>query len=198
MPSEATPTFAFGDVVLVPFPFTNQSAAKKRPAVVVSSAAYGAQRPDIVLMAITSQPRPSPTFGEVWLRDWRNAGLLKPSAVKPLLATIEGSMVLRRLGALSTQDRQGVMSVLTQILGAGEPAPVACDRDRVDDAVLALLLLGLHDTDRVWKSFDWDVLNRLHEKGYISNPHGKAKSVALTYEGHARAKQVFRELFAQG
>jgi len=49
------------------------------------------------------------------------------------------------------------------------------DIDRIDAAVLALLLLGLHDGCRVWKTFDWDVMNRLHEKGFISNPIGKAK-----------------------
>lgn len=49
--------FNFGDVVLVPFPFTDQSGTKKRPAVVVSSSGYSAQRRDIVIMAITSQVR---------------------------------------------------------------------------------------------------------------------------------------------
>jgi mRNA interferase MazF len=50
----------FGDVVLVPFPFTDQSGAKKRPAVVVSSAAYNVGRPDLILMAITSQIKTAP------------------------------------------------------------------------------------------------------------------------------------------
>ena len=39
------------------------------------------------------------------------------------------------------------------------------DTDRIDAAVLALLLLGLHDGSRVWKTFDWDAMNRLHDKG---------------------------------
>ena len=50
-----TTSYSFGDVVLVPFPFTDQTAAKKRPAVVVSSELYNRARPDIILMAITSQ-----------------------------------------------------------------------------------------------------------------------------------------------
>ncbi len=49
--------FEFGDIVLVPFPFTSQTASKKRPAVVVSSRAYNAAKPDVVLMAVTSQLR---------------------------------------------------------------------------------------------------------------------------------------------
>jgi hypothetical protein len=70
------------------------------------------------------------------------------------------------------------------------------DTDRIDDTVLALLLLGLHDGFRVWKGFDWDAMSRLHEKGYISDPVGKAKSVVLTEEGQRRAERLFKELFA--
>jgi mRNA-degrading endonuclease toxin of MazEF toxin-antitoxin module len=57
--------YSFGDIVLVPFPFTDQSVSKKRPAVVVSSSAYHQARPDLVIMAVTSQLRPSAHFGEV-------------------------------------------------------------------------------------------------------------------------------------
>jgi mRNA interferase MazF len=52
--------FDFGDVVLVPFPFTSQRASKKRPAVVVSNRTYSADRPDLIVMAVTSQLRPNP------------------------------------------------------------------------------------------------------------------------------------------
>ena len=68
------PGIAFGDIVLVPFPFTDQSRSKQRPAVVVSNSAYNASKPDVVVMAITSQFRPSATLGEVWLSDWQTAG----------------------------------------------------------------------------------------------------------------------------
>jgi hypothetical protein len=51
------------------------------------------------------------------------------------------------------------------------------DTGKIDEAVLALLHLTLHDGVRPWKSFDWDTMNRLHEKGFISDPIGKAKSV---------------------
>jgi hypothetical protein len=75
------------------------------------------------------------------------------------------------------------------------------DTDRVDEAVLALLYLGLHDEDRSlgivrsWKSFDWDAMNRLHAKKLISDPVGKAKSVVLTQEGRRRCEVVFWKLF---
>jgi len=73
---------------------------------------------------------------------------------------------------------------------------MAIDSDKIDDAVLALLSLTLHDGQRAWKGHDWDVLGRLYEKGYIDNPVGKAKSVWLTDEGLKRSKKLFEELFS--
>lgn len=67
--------------------------------------------------------------------------------------------------------------------------------EKVDEAVLALLLLGRHDGNRAWKGFDWDALNRLHGKGYISDPHGKAKSVVFTDKGLTEAERLLEELF---
>jgi Domain of unknown function (DUF6429) len=69
------------------------------------------------------------------------------------------------------------------------------DTERVDAAVLALLLLGLHDGGRVWKGFDWDALDRLHRKGFISDSVGKAKSVVLTEAGEREAERLFAEMF---
>jgi hypothetical protein len=71
------------------------------------------------------------------------------------------------------------------------------DTDRVDDAVLALLLLGRHDGMRAWKGFDWDALDRLHAKGLISSPVGKAKSVVFTDKGLERAEALFEQMFAK-
>jgi hypothetical protein len=71
------------------------------------------------------------------------------------------------------------------------------DTERIDDAVLALLLLGLHDGHCAWKSFDWDAMGRLHEKGWISDPVGKAKSVAFTQEGLQRAQALLQSLFGK-
>ena len=80
-----TSIFNFGDVVLVPLPITDQSGNKKRPAVIVSSAGYNANRRDIVIMAITSQVRQPLQFGESMLADWQAAGLIKASVFKPVL-----------------------------------------------------------------------------------------------------------------
>jgi len=72
---------------------------------------------------------------------------------------------------------------------------MAIKTDRIDDCVLVLLLLGRHDGQRVWKTFDWAAMERLYEKGLISDPVGRAKSVALTDEGLEKAERLFRDLF---
>jgi mRNA interferase MazF len=112
-----TTSFEFADVVLVPFPFTDQSTIKKRPAVVVSSAAYHRQRPDLILMAITSQFRPANTVGEVLVQHWQSAGLIKPSVLKPLLTTIERGLVVRTMGKLHAEDRAALHKALDEIIG---------------------------------------------------------------------------------
>jgi hypothetical protein len=72
---------------------------------------------------------------------------------------------------------------------------VKYDEDKVDEVVLALLYLTLHGDSRAWKGHDWDALGRLHMKGMIRDPVGKAKSVVLTEEGQKRCKEMFEKFF---
>jgi mRNA interferase MazF len=109
--------YRFGDVIVVPFPFTDQTATKKRPAVVISSDAYHRERPDIILMAITSQARVAPAVGETGVTRWQAAGLLKPSVIKPVLTTIEARLVLRQLGHLLPDDQAALRAALAAIVG---------------------------------------------------------------------------------
>ena len=81
-------------------------------------------------------------------------------------------------------------------LPASRGGAMEIDTDRIDEAVLALLHLGLHDGCRAWKGFDWAAMDRLHEKGLISDPVGKARSVVFIEEGLREAERLFRELFA--
>jgi hypothetical protein len=71
------------------------------------------------------------------------------------------------------------------------------DTNKIDEAVLALLYLGLHDGARAWKGFDWDAMDRLHGQGYITDPRGKAKSVVFTEEGLERARDLLEKLFGK-
>lgn len=73
------------------------------------------------------------------------------------------------------------------------------DKNKVDEAVLALLYLnyfGHQGVIRAWKGFNWDAMDRLYEKGYISDPKGKAKSVIVTEEGQKAAEELFKRLFS--
>ena len=72
------------------------------------------------------------------------------------------------------------------------------ENDRIDKAVLALLWLNLDTTGMAWKGFDWHAMARLHERGLISSPVGKSKSVQLTADGLVEGQRLFRELFARG
>jgi mRNA interferase MazF len=109
--------FEFGDVVLAPFPFTNQAASKQRPAVIVSNQTYNRVRPDVVIMAITSQIRPILALNEAWVSEWRAAGLLKPSVIKPVFATLEQALIIRQLGVLATIDQITLRKIIAQTLG---------------------------------------------------------------------------------
>ncbi len=109
--------YSFGDIVLVPFPFTDQTTTKKRPAVVVNSDAYNRQRPDIIIMAVTSQMRSADYFGDVIVSDWKQAGLLKPSVIKPIFTTVEKGLVLKKLGRIVGEDRSALQKELQTILG---------------------------------------------------------------------------------
>lgn len=109
--------YNFGDVVLVSFPFTNLQTTKKRPAVIISRQNYQQNRPDVILMAITSQVQQPLAANETLLHDWQKAGLVKPSVLKPLIATIEKNRIIKIIGKLSTADRKNVNKIIQAILG---------------------------------------------------------------------------------
>ncbi len=93
-----------GDIVLVPFPFSDLSATKVRPAAVVSGPLSHGTEPDVVLAAITSRLIAATGPLDYALSDWRAAGLRSPSAFKPVLATLEPARVLYRVGTLTSTD----------------------------------------------------------------------------------------------
>ncbi len=109
--------YSFGDVVLVPFPFTDQTTSKKRPAIVVSSRDYNFNRPDLVLMAVTSQVKQPAPFGDTLVVHWEQAGLIKSSVMKPIFTTIEQGLVIKRLGQLAEEDEQALREVLQEVFG---------------------------------------------------------------------------------
>ena len=74
------------------------------------------------------------------------------------------------------------------------------DKDKVDEATLALLMLGLSRTPtggRAWKAFDLQTLQRLHQKGWIAAPRIKDITLEVTPEGVRRSEELFRKLFQE-
>lgn len=69
------------------------------------------------------------------------------------------------------------------------------NEQKIDEAILALLSLSLHEERRAWKTFDWAAMSRLHEKGFLHDPVNPSKSVVLTDEGLAESKRLFHLLF---
>lgn len=100
--------FERGDVVLVPFPFTDLSSVKTRPVVVLSVGDFEAATGDFTVAMITSVPRHTPF--DYPLKDWREANLLAPSWVRAKLATLSPRLVRYRPGRLTDAD-------LTQVEG---------------------------------------------------------------------------------
>lgn len=91
-----------GDVVLVPFPFTDLSATQVRPAVVVCTDDYIVNTGDVIVAMIIRQPQMLPTDYE--LQDWSAAGLHFPSWVRAKVASLEESLIQHIAGRLSDRD----------------------------------------------------------------------------------------------
>jgi hypothetical protein len=71
------------------------------------------------------------------------------------------------------------------------------DTDKIDDMILALPWLTVHDEGRAWKGHDWDAMDRLFQKGYIFDPKNKTKSVVFTEEGLQRSEELFKRYFSR-
>ena len=106
-----------GDVILVDIAFSGAVGHKRRPAVVISADMFNAASIKLIVAAITSNVSPPFRPGDCFLSDWSSAGLLKPSAVRGVLATVDKADVVRKFGALSAQDFATVEQSIASILG---------------------------------------------------------------------------------
>ncbi len=199
-------------MVLVPFPFTDLSGRKRRPALVVSPDGFGEE--DLILCAITSRVPAEPTDEEVLLEpaDVVDRPLPKRSLAKVgKLFTMHQRLVAGAFGVVSEEKLEETLGKLrrlfaeaprTENAGHAEGGPSEEDlrTDDVDESVLALLHLNAFSDKygwRAWKTLDSDALERLHERGLIDDPKSKAKkSVALTEEGRRATEEAFRRRFA--
>lgn len=106
-----------GDIVLVPFDFTDGAGSKWRPTVVVSSDAYNERTPDVIIASITGNLGAIPHPGDHQITDWQGAGLLRPSLAQTKLATVEASVIGRKLGTMPPDDMAAIEHGLRTALG---------------------------------------------------------------------------------
>jgi mRNA interferase MazF len=103
-----------GRVVLVRFPFTNLSSSKRRPALVISDAQYFQLYGDVVLLALTGQKQPAEEANR--LKSWEEAGLRKPTWIKPVIMTVSAEIITKALGQINPDDIQRVGQALKKVI----------------------------------------------------------------------------------
>lgn len=99
------------DLILVPFPFTDLSSFKRRPALIISPDNYNLAK-DLVIAYVTSQTNLPYRFGDYKLKKWREAGLPKPSTVRMKFATIDKVIIVRKLGKLEEEDSSEIEKII--------------------------------------------------------------------------------------
>ena len=104
-----------GDIVLVNFLFSDETASKRRPVLLLSSERYVEGRQEVIIAAITSNTRRL-LEGDYLMTDWEEAGLLFPSVTTGIVRTIKQNMVERKMGVVSQRDLSEIEFNLSQIL----------------------------------------------------------------------------------
>lgn len=97
-------TYDRWDIVLLPFPFTNLQTTKKRPALILSPKKYNSG-PDVLVMFVTSNLKAKPKVGDYKLSEWKEAGLPKPSVTRMKFATIQKSLIIKKIARLTEKDQ---------------------------------------------------------------------------------------------
>jgi mRNA interferase MazF len=104
-------TYEPWDIVLVPFPFTNLSTHKKRPALIISPADYN-KGYDVIIMFITSNLSAFGRTGDYKLTKWKEAGLPKPSMTRMKLATVDKNIIIKKIARLEEADRKPIQEII--------------------------------------------------------------------------------------
>jgi mRNA interferase MazF len=106
-----------GEVVYVPFHFTDRAVSKVRPAVVISTDDYHASRDDVIIMGITTNLNRREFVGYVILEDWQSSGLRDQSAVSGIIMTVRSREIVRTIGRLSARDLSLTDKALAHSIG---------------------------------------------------------------------------------
>ncbi len=100
------------DIVIVPFPFTDLTTVKKRPALVISPGSYNKSGQDVVIVFLTSRLDVSPGLGDYRIRFWQESGLPKASLLRMKFATIDQEIIVKRIGRLCEKERRSVRDAI--------------------------------------------------------------------------------------
>ena len=111
--------FEAGDIVLVPFPFTDLETAKKRPALALAWVTSKTLPSLAIVAMVTSQIESETIVGDYLLKDWKGAGLFHPSKVRlAKVVSVEEKIVEKKLGTLVKKDAEGVKKELWKVLSS--------------------------------------------------------------------------------
>ena len=105
-------TYRKWDIIIVPFPFTDLTTVKKRPALVVSPDNYNKSGQDVVIAFLTSRMDVSPRFGDYRIRFWQESGLPKAALLRMKFATIDREIIVKRIGRLCEKERGSVRDAI--------------------------------------------------------------------------------------
>jgi len=100
------------DIILVPFPFTDLKTSKKRPALIISPDEYN-EKLDVIIAFITSKLDLEYRIGDYKIQDWKKSNLPKPSMIRMKFATIDKSIIVKKIGKLSDKDKNEFKKILT-------------------------------------------------------------------------------------
>ena len=115
-PTASTTTYSRGDVVLVPFPFTNQRGSRYRPGLIVSNDYYNRATTDVIIAQVTGNVTGRPRVGDHHITQWQQSGLRAPSLVRAKLATIECSILGPIIGQMPTPEVRQVEANLKGVM----------------------------------------------------------------------------------
>jgi mRNA interferase MazF len=102
------------EIVVVPFPFTDKSAVKKRPALVLSTEEFNRQGHAVLAMITTKNHAPWP--GDCPIENFQEAGLGLPCIIRPKLFSLDNRLILRKMGALGAKDAERARELLRSML----------------------------------------------------------------------------------
>ncbi|MBN8221672.1 MAG: type II toxin-antitoxin system PemK/MazF family toxin [Spirochaetes bacterium] len=111
--------FDKGDIVLLPFPFTNLKTTKRRPGLVISPKVFN-KSGDTTILFMTSNVATLPREGDVLIQKFKDAGLPKPTLVRMKFVTIANALILKKIGRLPATDMKRVKAQIMRFFGMAD------------------------------------------------------------------------------